>query len=241
MKMANKINRRTFLGKFAATGSAVFMTSSLTGSKVFASSQQKTPRSSRPLNVLLLISDDHGIDQLGCYGNTKVRTPNLDRLAAEGVRFTHTFCIAASCSASRGSILTGLYPHQNGQFGHQHNWHHFSYLPFVETLPALVKKNGYRTGVIGKLHVAPDEKLPFDFRVYSKQVMGNRDVKTMAEKAGEFFNQDKDQPFFLLVGYSDPHRSARGMSEMRNVENSTMKRYSLDETKLEHGSKRVTH
>jgi N-sulfoglucosamine sulfohydrolase len=170
-------------------------------------------------NVLLLISDDHGIDQLGCYGNEKIQTPNLDQLAEQGVRFTNAYGITASCSASRGVILSGLYPHQNGQFGHQHNWHHFSYHKWVQSIPLLLKQNDYRTGVIGKLHVAPIEQLPFDFVVPGKEIMGNRDVMVMAEKANEFFNQDKKDPFFLLIGYSDPHRSAQGMSKMKNVEN----------------------
>ncbi len=170
-------------------------------------------------NVLLLISDDHGIDQLGCYGNISVQTPNLDALAEQGTRFTNAYCVSASCSASRGTILSGLYPHQNGQFGHQHNWHHFSYHKWVETIPTLLKKSGYLTGLIGKLHVAPPDQLPFDFVVPGREIMENRDVMKMAVKAGEFFNLDITKPFFLLVGYSDPHRSAIGMSEMVNVEN----------------------
>ena len=170
-------------------------------------------------NVLLLISDDHGVDQLGCYGNPVVRTPNIDQLAEQGTRFTNAYCVSASCSASRGTILSGLYPHQNGQFGHQHNWHHFSYHNWVETIPSLLKKNGYLTGLIGKLHVAPPQSLPFDFSVTGSELMDNRDVMKMAEKAAEFFDLDISRPFFLLVGYSDPHRSASGMSQMVNVEN----------------------
>jgi len=170
-------------------------------------------------NVLLIISDDHGIDQLGCYGNEKIQTPSLDELASEGVRFTNAYSVVASCSASRGVILTGLYPHQNGQYGHQHNWHHFSLLDNIETIPSMLKKNRYRTGIIGKLHVGSKSNLEFDYRVYPKEVMGSRDAKKIADKADEFFNQEKEKPFFLLVGYSDPHRDAKGMTNMKNVEN----------------------
>jgi N-sulfoglucosamine sulfohydrolase len=219
MKREKQMNRRKFLGKIAATGSAPFLVNTLALSNGSSSPKKLNSQSSNHRNVLLLISDDHGIDQLGCYGNQNIKTPHLDQMAAEGVRFTHAFCVAASCSASRGSILTGLYTHQNGQFGHQHNWHHFSLHAWVETLPALLKRNGYQTGIIGKLHVAPKEQLPFDYIVPEKNIMGNRDVKTMADKAGEFFARDKDSPFFLLIGYSDPHRSAQGMSDMKNVEN----------------------
>ncbi|HEX9973580.1 MAG TPA: sulfatase [bacterium] len=219
MKNQKHINRRTFLEKCMAGSGAAFLTNKLALNNTFSSPKKLNSHSSRQRNVLLLISDDHGIDQLGCYGNQNIKTPYLDQMAAEGVRFTHAFCVAASCSASRGSILTGLYTHQNGQFGHQHNWHHFSLHAWVETLPALLKRNGYQTGIIGKLHVAPQEQLPFDYIVPEKNIMGNRDVKTMADKAGEFFARDKNNPFFLLIGYSDPHRSAQGMSDMKNVEN----------------------
>jgi len=170
-------------------------------------------------NVLLIISDDHGIDQLGCYGNETIKTPSLDKMAEEGVRFTNAHSVVASCSASRGAILSGLYPHNNGQFGHLHNWHHFSLLDNVETIPSLLKKNGYRTGIIGKLHVGSKSNLEFDYRVYPKEIMGARDAKKIADKSDEFFNQEKEKPFFLLVGYSDPHRDARGMTKMKNVEN----------------------
>lgn len=216
MRKQKQINRRTFLGKCMAAGSAAIMT--LPKNQVFPSQKKQAPRDLPHRNVLLLISDDHGIDQLGCYGNPKIKTSNLDQMASQGVRFTNAFSVAASCSASRGSILTGLYTHQNGQFGHQHNWHHFSFHAWVQSLPALLKRNGYQTGVIGKLHVAPKEQLPFDFVVPGRDIMGNRDVKTMTDKAGGFFNQDKSNPFFLLIGYSDPHRSAQGMSRMRGVE-----------------------
>lgn len=170
-------------------------------------------------NVLLIISDDHGIDQLGCYGNEKIQTPSLDKLASEGTRFTNAHSVVASCSASRGVILSGLYPHQNGQYGHLHNWHHFSLLDYVETIPSLLKNNGYRTGIIGKVHVGSKSNLEFDYIVYPKEIMGARDAKKIADKTDEFFNQEKEKPFFLLVGYSDPHRDAKGMTNMKNVEN----------------------
>ena len=184
-----------------------------------ASSEGVRQTQGRPRNILLMIADDHGIDQIGCYGNPVIKTPHLDAMARKGVRFTNAFAVAASCSASRGSILSGLYPHQNGQLGHEHNWHHFSLFDRIETLPSILKKNGYRTGLIGKLHVASRNNLAFDFRPDSKELMGNRNVRKMAEHAAAFFEQDKGQPFFLLIGYSDPHREDQGMSSMKNVEN----------------------
>ena len=66
------------------------------------------------INVLFLMTDQHNHACLGAAGNPFVKTPNLDRLAAEGVRFTHAYCATPFCSPSRASILTGLYPHRHG-------------------------------------------------------------------------------------------------------------------------------
>ena len=67
-------------------------------------------------NILLIVSEDNG-PELGCYGDPYVRTPHLDQLAREGVRFERAFVAQAGCSPSRASFLTGLYPHQHGQVG----------------------------------------------------------------------------------------------------------------------------
>jgi N-sulfoglucosamine sulfohydrolase len=189
-----------------------------TGSVVTTAAFSQTKnQTTKPRNVLLLISDDQGLSQLGCWGNEQIKTPNLDSMAENGIRFTNAFAVAASCSASRGTILSGLYTHQNGQYGHLHNYNHFTLLPHIETLPLLLKQNGYRTGVIGKLHVEPSEQLPFDYVAPGSELRGNRDVYTMAQKAGEFFKSAQDDPFFLLVGYSDPHRAGDGFAN--NSEN----------------------
>ena len=79
-------------------------------------------------NVILYVVDDQGTTDAGCYGNDVIKTPGLDLLAKHGTRFTHGFCTTASCSASRSVILTGLYNHANGQYGHQHSYHHFIYI-----------------------------------------------------------------------------------------------------------------
>src|ERR1700728_3903037 len=68
-------------------------------------------------NVVVIVTDDHGVGDVGCYGNPEVRTPNLDRLAASGVRFTQWYSNAPICSASRASILTGQYSERTGVFG----------------------------------------------------------------------------------------------------------------------------
>ena len=75
---------------------------------------------SRP-NIILFVSDDHGTDALGCYGNPVIETPNLDRLAVEGVKFNNAYCTSASCAASRSVILTGKFGHATGSYGHVHD------------------------------------------------------------------------------------------------------------------------
>jgi len=67
-------------------------------------------------NILLIVSEDNG-PELGCYGDPYARTPNLDRLASQGIRFDRAFVPQAGCSQSRASFLTGLYPHRHGQIG----------------------------------------------------------------------------------------------------------------------------
>ncbi len=114
-----------------------------------------------PKNVVLLVVDDLGFE-LGCYGDAAARTPNLDRIAADGTRFTHAFCTTASCSASRSVILSGLHNHANGQYGHQHAEHHFSSFDRVKSLSTRLSDAGYRTARIGKYHVAPESVHAFD-------------------------------------------------------------------------------
>jgi N-sulfoglucosamine sulfohydrolase len=154
-------------------------------------------------NVLLLVADDLGLD-LGCYGNPVIRTPNLDALAKDGVRFTHAFATTASCSASRAVLYTGLYTHANGQFGHAHQPHNFHTHPGVRSLPRVLRDAGYRTGIIGKLHVQPASVYPFDL-----EVGGGRNFVEMANRAEQFM-RDGDKPFCLIVGFTDPHRAGKG-------------------------------
>ena len=165
-----------------------------------AATAASTQVSRRPRNILFLIGDDHG-RHVGAYGDTQAKTPNLDRLAGEGVRFSNAFCTTASCSASRSVMLSGLQNHTNGQYGHQHDIHHFSYLPFVKPTPVLLKEAGYLTGVIGKLHVGPESVFGWDL-----VAGGGRNVRAFAESARKFIQGAGNKPWHLHIGYADPHR-----------------------------------
>ncbi len=153
-----------------------------------------------PPNIILLVSDDHGTDALGCYGNHIVQTPNLDRLAANGVRFTNAFCTSASCSASRSAILSGMYSHAIGHYGHVHDYHHFRTFDTIKSLPVYLEDAGYHTARIGKYHLAPESV----YRFNEVLECDPRSTIEMAEKCRDVINGDG--PFFLYFCFDDPHR-----------------------------------
>ena len=155
-------------------------------------------------NVLLITADDLGL-QLSCYGDPIAESPRIDRLAQDGVRFRTAYVTQASCSPSRSSMFTGLYPHTNGQYGLLNanvGFRVHEYL--VETLlPNIMKRHGYRTGIIGKLHVGPEKKFAFDMR--KSEGFGSRDVRLQANFAREFIQQPGNEPWFLMFNVFDPH------------------------------------
>lgn len=156
-------------------------------------------------NILLITADDLGC-QLSCYGEKRFATPRLDALAGQGVRFENFYVTQASCSSSRSSMLTGRYPHQNGQFGLAHLG--FTMPAGQKNLPALLKSAGYRTGIIGKLHVEPAAEYPWDWMPREKLAAGpTRKVRLVAERAREFFAtaRESGRPFFFYVNFFDPH------------------------------------
>jgi N-sulfoglucosamine sulfohydrolase len=165
------------------------------------------PAFAAPRNVVLLIADDLGL-QLGCYGDPVAKTPHLDALAASGTRFTHAFASVSSCSPSRATLLTGLPTHQCGQYGLAHADHNFHSFGRVKGLPALLAPAGYRCGVIAKLHVQPKQVYPFDVEVAN----AGRNPVAIANEVKKFLAETGDRPFFLLVGFTDPHRAAKGFA-----------------------------
>ncbi|WP_223241430.1 sulfatase [Flammeovirga sp. EKP202] len=151
-------------------------------------------------NILLFVSDDHGKDALGCYGNPVIKTPNLDHLASEGTVFNNAYCTSASCAASRSVILTGKFGHATGSYGHTHDYHHFSTYDTVSSLPMIMEANGYYTARIGKYHLAPEKVFHFQNVIKANQ----RNTVEMANKCKEVF--EKEEPFFLYFCTGDPHR-----------------------------------
>ena len=153
-------------------------------------------------NILMIVSEDHS-PQMGCYGDKIARTPHLDKLASEGVLFQRAFVPYSVCSPSRAAFLTGLYPHQNGQFGLAGYGYAF-YDDHQPSIYSRLKAVGYRTGMIGKLHVVPESAIPIDWRAIPESNFTHRNMAEYSEAATEFLNQG-DQPFFLSVNFPDAH------------------------------------
>jgi N-sulfoglucosamine sulfohydrolase len=159
-------------------------------------------------NVLLLTADDMNHDSLG-FAGCKVPgvTPNLDRLASEGIWFQHAHVTVAVCQPSRQCLLTGRYPHRNGSVGF------YPVSKDVPTLAEILKENGFHIGILGKaIHLRPVEKFPWHFE-RDEDVLGRgRDPQKYYEFSKEFFTQSKkdDKPFFLMANSHDPHRPFAG-------------------------------
>ena len=159
-------------------------------------------------NIILFITHDQG-QLIGCYDNPQmpnsVNTPTIDKLAKEGVRFANNFCTAPQCSPSRGSILTSLYPHQNGLMGLvNRGWT----LPETnKTLPMYLKENGYSTHLIGLQHESRDPStLGYDTRVPAR-FPGLETERKMKREISRFFTTLKqgEAPFYACIGTKASH------------------------------------
>ncbi|MAS95376.1 MAG: heparan N-sulfatase [Verrucomicrobiales bacterium] len=167
-------------------------------------------------NFVFIISDDISYDDLGCYGSIDARTPHIDSLAEEGLLFTNAYLTASSCSPSRSSIITGRYPHNNGDASELHraiSWH-------IPSFPGMLRDAGYYTALAGKDHMtwhpAPEGETPptepFD-KKYGTKVKGNSGGHGYWVEAIE--ESPADQPFFLWLAALDAHRAWDGDREWK--------------------------
>ncbi|PIK56590.1 hypothetical protein BSL78_06511 [Apostichopus japonicus] len=170
--------------------------------------QKRSSHSRRDRNVLVIIADDAGFETQ-VYNNTVCKTPNLNALAAKSLIFKHAYTSVSSCSPSRSAILTGLPEHQNGMYGLHNTYHHFESFDEVQSLSKILNNSNIRTGLIGKKHVGPESVYPFEFEYsgedYSILQVG-RNITKMKELTQKFFQTQDERPFFLYIGFHDPHR-----------------------------------
>lgn len=176
---------------------------------------------SKQPNILFIMSDDHAAHAMSCYGSTINQTPNLDRIANEGVRLDSCFCTNAICAPSRATILTGLYSHMNGVLTLDQDLDNN-----LSNFAKLLKADGYQTAIVGKWHLGHDtahQPRGFDFwRILPGQ--GAYHAPVFIDANGEqqydgyvtdlitdfsldwLENRDPDQPFCLLTHHKAPHR-----------------------------------
>ena len=210
--------RREFLkrvGSAAASAGAFSLFSSCAGI-----GQKPKAKTNRP-NIIFIMADDHASHALSCYGSKINKTPNLDRLAKEGMRFSNCFCTNSICAPSRAVILTGKYSHINGVIDNN-----VEFDGSQQTFPKLLQKCGYETAIIGKWHLK-SEPTGFD---YSEILIGSwgqgeyfdplfsvngKEKETIGyvtdiitDKCLDWLKKRKsDKPFCLMYHHKAPHRN----------------------------------
>ncbi|WP_269541595.1 sulfatase family protein [Cerasicoccus fimbriatus] len=183
-------------------------------------------------NIVFIMSDDHAAQAISAYGHGINSTPNIDRLANEGMRFDHCYVTNSICAPSRATILTGMHNHLNGVFGlHEHIDNR------QPNVAKYLKQGGYQTAIIGKWHLGEGPgHCPTGFDFWSV-VPGQGDYydPTFIEASGEqkdegyvtdiitdkclgwLDERDADKPFFLMCHHKAPHRSWHPKAEHRSL------------------------
>lgn len=156
-------------------------------------------------NIVIFICDDLSQTDTGCYGNKDVHTPNIDKLASEGMRFTNAYAASPMCTPSRSVMFTGLYPFKNGC-----QMNHFSVNPGMKTMPEHLLSLGYRVVNAGKADIFPKPEFPFE---YIGQEFGKYEpIEDRTDPKKEtvhfietHFKEQTDQPLCLVVAPWLPH------------------------------------
>jgi len=180
-----------------------------------------------PPNFLFFFSDDHTTQAISAYGDGRIHTPHIDRLAADGVLFENCFCTNSICAPSRAVVLTGRYSHLNGVID---NTTHFD--GSQETIVKILQDEGYRTAIVGKWHlksiptgfdywmVLPGQGEYFDpeFIEMGKRIQRSGYVTRIITEAAQTWlsNYNYDQPFCLLVQHKAPHANWEWPEDLRD-------------------------
>lgn len=175
------------------------------------------PEAKKPLNVVLILTDDQGA-HLSALGTGGIATPNVDELAKNGILFTNSFAVVASCSPSRSSIMTGMYPHANGHWRNtvtpklsdsdkeftraSSTIDQVGIHEYIQTLPKLLQENGYFTAITQKFHMSPPWKFP-----YSARNPVQNDPEGFKKAVSDFIEDAGEKPFFFQANIAPPHRN----------------------------------
>lgn len=152
-------------------------------------------------NVLIIMADDCTFNDLPMYGGQNARTPNLEKLASEGLTFNRAYLAEAMCQPCRAELYSGLYPMRNGCA-----WNHSASLPETTSMPHHLGKLGYRVGIAGKVHVTPKKAFPFEsVGGFDKSCVRQPTQTHDLAAARDFIARDADQPFCLVVALVEPH------------------------------------
>ncbi|MFT4556122.1 MAG: sulfatase family protein [Planctomycetales bacterium] len=152
-------------------------------------------------NVLIIMADDCTFSDLPLYGGENAKTPNIDRLASEGLTFNKAYLSSAMCQPCRAELFSGQYPMRNGCA-----WNHSASRPETTSMPQHLGKLGYRVGIAGKVHVKPQSAFSFEkVGGFDPSCVRNPTNEHDLTSLREFVTRDADSPFCLVVALVEPH------------------------------------
>lgn len=159
----------------------------------------------KPANVLLIVADDCSYFDIGCFGSKNTKTPNIDKIAENGIKFNRAYNSASMSTPTRHSLYTGIYPMKHGGYAN-----HSEVNSDVKSMPHYLGKLGYRVGIAGKLHIRPAANFPFEYVPGFVEDCVNLDPSYTTDGITEFMNRKNDQPFCLVLASINPHMPSTG-------------------------------
>lgn len=239
------MNRREFL-----KASVAMVAGGSVGCLIDAFAQDTSERAGRRPNIILIVADDLGYGDLACYGHPRNKTPHLDKMAQEGLKFTDYHANGPMCSPTRAALLTGKYQHRFGRVFESAlsaKSPHIGLPTDAVTIPQVLKKAGYATGMYGKWHLGyrpPHVPTYFGFDDFRGLLTGDGDHISHISRSGkedwyhneqiemedgysselitkhstDFMRKNKDRPFFLYVAHLVIHFPWQGPDEKAHRE-----------------------